>query len=174
MKRNVAIIALLTAFLIFISGCGKKNEYILDEKTFFLVMTNMQYYPEQYEDAKIEFDCFTYDITDVEGITYRCIVRKCSSGYGCNCGKDTVIGFLAENADLPEPKNQSENTNDKMWIHVDGKLAGIAKKKIRIYSYTADGEINKNVIETIEFLSFNVENYSVIEDYSKLNFYVTK
>lgn len=52
MKRNVAIIVLLTAFLIFISGCGKKNEYILDEKTFFLVMTNMQYYPEQYEARK--------------------------------------------------------------------------------------------------------------------------
>lgn len=174
MKKNIAIIALLTAFLVTVGACGKKNEYVLNEGTFFLVMTNMQYYPEQYEGAKIEFDCFTYDITDIDGVTYRCVVRKCSSGYGCNCGKDTVIGFFVENTELPEPKNQSEDTNEKTWLHIQGKLNSVGKKKIKIFSYNADGSVNTDVVETIEFLTFDVENFSVIEDYSGLNYYVTK
>ena len=175
MRKRLLFCGLLAIFVLSFVSCAKEKEYKLNESTFFLVMTNMQYYPEQYLNKNIEFDCFTYDLTDVDGNVYRCGVRKCSSGYGCKCGKDTVIGFLLRyDGSLPEPKNQSEDTNDKSWIHLSGTLTSTEKTKITVYAYNADGSINKNSTEIIEFLTFDVSEVSVISDYSGLNYYVTK
>ena len=88
-----ALSLVLAALTLFIPACGKKD-YNLTEKNFFLVLTNMWYYPSQYLGCTIECDVFTYEITDVNGEKYLCGVRKCSAGYGCTCGKDTVIGFI--------------------------------------------------------------------------------
>lgn len=176
-KKRVllCIAAMFSAFAVLFSGCGEKNEYILDESTFFFVMNNLQYYPEQYQGKNIEFACFTYDLTDVDGAVYRCGVRKCSSGYGCTCGNDTIIGFILDyGGKIPEPKNQSENTNEKTWINLKGTLASSNKTKISIYAYNADGSVDETRIETIEFLTFSVEKLSIITDYSGLNYYVVK
>lgn len=174
MKKSFLIILSLIFILFTNSSCGR-NEYVLNEETFFLVMTNMQYYPEQYVDKPVEYVCFTYDLTDTDGNVYRCGVRKCSSGYGCKCGKDTIIGFILDyDGDIPEPKNQSEETPDKTWVHLVGTVASEQKKKIKIYAYGADGEVDFSTIETIEFLSFKVETLTLISDYSGLNYYVTK
>ena len=94
MKRKLVCAFLALACLAFaFAGCGT-DSYVLNEDTFFLVMTNMQYYPEQYVNKHIEYDCFVYHLTDVEGNVHVCAVRKCSAEYGCQCGNDTVIGFV--------------------------------------------------------------------------------
>ena len=174
MKNRFFIILSLIFILFTNSSCGG-NEYVLNEETFFLVMTNMQYYPEQYVDKPIEYDCFTYDLTDTDGNVYRCGVRKCSAGYGCKCGKDTVIGFILDyGGEIPEPKNQSEDTPDKTWVHIKGTVASAEKTKIKVYAYGEDGEIDYSTVENIEFLSFKVEALTAISDYSGLNYYVTK
>lgn len=173
MKRIIAYV--LASITLFLCACGGEKEYILDEQTFFLVMTNMQYYPEQYLDCNIEYDCFTYTLTDVHGTSYTCGVRKCSSGYGCTCGQDTIIGFLLEyNGELPEPRNQSEDSNDKTWIHLKGKLKSAEKRSITVHSYLPNGEIDGDKTENIIFLQFVVESFYLIEDYSHLHYYVTK
>ena len=150
-------------------GCSKEQkEYVLNESTFFLVMTNIQYYPEDYVGKNITFDCFTYELLTTENETYLCGVRKCASGFGCKCGKDTIIGFIMEkDIGLPEPKNQYENTNDKAWIHVTGQLETDEKTTFKIFG--AD-----NSEEEVQFLSFKVESFSLIEDYSNLHYYVEK
>ena len=147
-------------------GCSKN--YDMNEKTFFLVMTNIQYYPEEYIGKDISFDSFTYELTSVQGDSYLCVVRKCSSGFGCKCGKDTIIGFVVDNnLDLPEPKNQYDDTNDKAWIHIVGQIKSTDKKVFEIYN--AD-----NVPEEVSFLSLEIKDFSVIEDYSNLHYYVDK
>ncbi len=167
--KKYRIIALLAAFIIILASGCKEKRYSLKEDNFFLVMTNMQYYPQQYVGKDIDFDCFTYDLTDIDGKTYRLGVRKCSSGYGCKCGKDTVIGFILNyDGQIPEPKNQSEDSVEKSWIHVKGTVAGAEKTKITVFA--ADGETK----EFIEILTFNASEISVIEDYKNLNYYVTK
>ena len=160
-----------------LAGCGEKGpkDYVLDEETFFLVMTNMQYYPQQYDASTLEFDCFTYELTDVEGNTYLCGVRKCSSGYGCTCGKDTIIGFILDSeVELPAPYRQSEDDNDKAWVHLKGHLRDSEKETIKIHAYLPDGSVDPDNIEEIVFLVFEVEEATVIEDYSDLHYYVTK
>ncbi len=174
MKRKIiTIFCALCAAACLLTGCGT-GSYILNESTFFLVMTNMQYYPEQYVGAHIEYDCFVYHLEDVTGNVYVCGVRKCSSGYGCTCGNDTIIGFLLDYDDeIPEPVNQSEDTNDKAWIHITGTLASADKTDIEIYAYT-DGVIDTIKTEVISFLTFKASSVTEIEDYSGLNYYVTK
>lgn len=168
------IVPLLVLCVLICSGCGKTN-YDLNENTFFLVLTNMQYYPEQYEDSKISLDCFVYELTDVYGKVYTCGVRKCSSGYGCKCGKDTVIGFILDyDGDIPKPINQGEDTADKAWIRISGKLVSSEKTAVEVYAYFEDGSVDKNTVETIYFLRFNVLSLQEIEDYSGLSYYVTK
>ena len=171
-KRRIVIVMLCCIMLL--CSCGKTTSYILNEQTFFLVMTNMQYYPEQYNGADIEYDCFTYKLTDINGKEYICGIRKCSSGFGCTCGKDTIIGFLLEyDGIIPEPRNQSEDSNEKTWVHIKGRLVSSEKKTIQIYAYNGD-EIDYNTIENILFLSMNVESIELIDDYSNLKYYVTK
>ena len=107
MKKAISLLLALALCLSFFGCGGKTKDYVLNEDTFFLVMTNMQYYPEQYLGSTLEFDCFTYELVDVDGNSYICGVRKSSSEYGCTCGRDTIIGFLLESAEpLPEPRNQ--------------------------------------------------------------------
>lgn len=173
MKKYVAAtLSLLLCFLMI--GCGNKG-YVLNEDTFFLVMTNMQYYPEQYLNSDIEFDCFTYDLTDVDGNTYTCGVRKCSAGYGCTCGNDTIIGFILESDDeLPAPRNQSEDSNDKTWVHLKGSLKNAEKTTVTIHSYLPDGTVDPDKTEEIPFLIFEVSSCETIDDYSNLQYYVTK
>lgn len=172
MKKVVTF--LLFLILVSCAACSTNTGYVLNEQTFFLVMTNMQYYPEQYLGEKIEFDCFSYELTDVNGNRHICGVRKCSSGYGCNCGKDTVIGFLLEyDKEIPLPRNQSENTNDKTWLHITGNLKNQNKTEIKIYAYNEDN-IDYGTVESVYFLSFVVETVDLIEDYSNLHYYVTK
>ena len=147
-------------------GCSKN--YDMNEKTFFLVMTNIQYYPEEYIGKDISFDSFTYELTSVQGDSYLCVVRKCSSGFGCKCGKDTIIGFLVDkDLGLPEPKNQYDNTNEKAWVHIVGQLKSSEKTVFEIYN--AD-----NVPEEVSFLSLEIKDFSIIEDYSDLHYYVDK
>ena len=165
----LAIVALL------IPACKTSKDYVLTEKNFFLVLTNMWYYPTQYLGSTIECDLFTYEITDVNGEKYLCGVRKCSSGYGCTCGKDTVIGFILNyDGDIPAPKNQTEDTNDKSWIHIVGRLKSDKFVEIEINAYNDDGSIDQSKTEKINMLAFDVRSLSEIEDASELNYYVTK
>ena len=164
MKVKKALVILSIPFLL--SSCG--NGYDMNESTFFLVMTNIQYYPEDYVNKDLTFDSFTYKLTSVQGEEYMCVVRKCSSGFGCKCGKDTIIGFVVKNYEgLPEPKNQYDDTNDKAWIHVTGQIKSADKKVFEIYN--ADNEP-----EEVSFLSIEIKDFSIIEDYSNLHYYVDK
>ena len=164
MSIKKVITVLSIPFLL--SGCS--DGYKMNENTFFLVMTNIQYYPEDYVNKDLTFDSFTYKLTSVQGEEYMCVVRKCSSGFGCKCGKDTIIGFIVNNDDgLPEPKNQYDDTNDKAWIHVTGQIKSSDKKVFEIYN--AD-----NVPEEVSFLSIEIKDFSIIEDYSSLHYYVDK
>ena len=168
MKKSL----LLLPFLLLLVGC--QNDCKITESTFFLVMTNIQYYPEEYINKEITLDCFTYNVKDVNNKEYLCGVRKCTAGFGCKCGKDTVIGFILNyDGDIPEPKNQYEDTNEKAWIHLVGKLASEEKTKIEINSYDAEGNI-ADTTEIVEFLSFNVSSLETIADYSGLAYFVSK
>lgn len=172
---SVFILAVCTFCLTFAAACGQTNGYVLTENTFFMVMTNALYYPEKYVDKDFELDCFIYDLTDINGEVYRLGVRKCSAGYGCNCGKDTIIGFILDyNGALPEPKNQSEDTPDKTWVHLSGKITSSQKTDIKIYGYNAQGELDTSVTETVSFLTYAPDSVTLITDYSGLNYYVTK
>ena len=160
------ILILLTLPLL-LTQCGQQS-YVLNESTFFLVMTNIQYYPEEYLNKDITFDCFTYELSDTSGTKYLCCVRKCSSGFGCKCGKDTIIGFIvSQDLGLPAPKNQYENTNEKSWIHVTGQIESVEKTEFSIYG--ADSSV-----EQVAFLSFRIDEFSLIDDYSNLHYYVEK
>ena len=173
MKRSIALILALILCLP-LAACNSSEDYILDEETFFLVMTNMQYYPEQYIGSNIEFDCFTYELQDVSGQSYLCGVRKCSAGYGCTCGNDTIIGFILDSDDtLPEPRNQSEDTNEKAWVHLSGTLNSADKTDVTIHAYLPDGTVDPDNTEQIQFLVFHVSSCDPIEDYSNLRYYVT-
>ena len=163
---NVKKVLVLLSIPFLLSSCS--NDYDMNENTFFLVMTNIQYYPEQYINKEISFDSFTYKLTSTQGEDYLCVVRKCSSGFGCKCGKDTIIGFIADkDLGLPEPKNQYDDTNDKSWIHVVGQIKSTEKTVFEIYN--AD-----NVPEEVSFLSIEIKDFSIIEDYSNLHYYVDK
>ena len=171
-KLTIIILLMLVVCVVF-AACGLRD-FVLNENTFFMVMTNMQYYPEQYLGSHIEFDCFTYKLVDVNGKSFICGVRKCSSGYGCTCGNDTIIGFVLEyDGELPEPKNQSEDTNDKTWVHLSGEIKSADKIKIEIHFYLPDGSIDPTQTEQKEFLVFVVDSFTLIEDYSNLAYYVT-
>ena len=165
--KNKSFLLLLPALLM--SSCAMgQSKYELTESSFFLVMTNIQYYPEDYLNKDITFDCFTYELESTSGDTYLCGVRKCSAGFGCKCGKDTIIGFImAKDIGLPAPKNQYENTNDKAWIHVTGQLESAEKTEFSILG--AD-----NSTEQVAFLSFRIDEFSLIDDYSNLHYYVEK
>ena len=163
---NIKKVVVLLSVPFLLSSCSKN--YDMNESTFFLVMTNIQYYPEDYINKDLSFDSFTYKLTSVQGDEYMCVVRKCSSGFGCKCGKDTIIGFIVDNdLDLPEPKNQYDDTNDKAWVHVVGQIKSSDKTTFEIYN--AD-----NVPEEVSFLSIEIKDFSVIEDYSNLHYYVDK
>ena len=168
-KKTLLLIPSLFALV----AC-QQSSYVLKESTFFLVMTNIQYYPEEYVGKDITLDCFTYNIADKNGTEYLCGVRKCTAGFGCRCGKDTVIGFILNyEGDIPEPKNQYDDTNEKAWIHIVGQLASEKKTSIEIYSYDAEGNITDQT-EIVEFLSFNVSSLDTITDYSGLAYFVNK
>lgn len=183
MRKKIKLIfmsLLLSLFLLFAS-CGAdvdeqgRKVYRLNESTYFKVMNNMLMFPEQYDGCAIELDFFLYEIEDIHGDKTLCGVRHCSSGYGCNCGKDTVIGFILRyDGTLPEPKNQSTPDNDKAWIHAKGELSSMQKTLLEIYAYDAEGNIDKTKTEQIYFYEFIVEEYSVIEDASNLHYYVSK
>lgn len=168
MKRTLLLIPLLL-----LAGC-QGNSCVITESTFFLTMTNIQYYPGRYLNKDISLDCFTYNVSDVNNNTYLCGVRKCTAGFGCKCGKDTVIGFILKyDGEIPTPKNQYEDTNDKSWIHITGQLVSKDKTAIEINSYDAEGNISEQT-EIVEFLSFNVSSLETITDYSKLAYFVSK
>lgn len=171
-KVFICVMMVLLLCLTFVA-CGPKD-YVLNEKNFFIAMTNIQNRPQQYVDSTLEFDCFTYELVDVVNNTsYICGVRKCAQGFGCKCGKDTIIGFVLEyNGALPEPRNQSEDTNDKTWVHLKGQIKSADKISIVVNSYT-DGVLDPDNTETIQFLKFVVESCDVIQDYSNLNYYVS-
>ena len=176
MKKLKILTFVLLAIVLCVTfaSCGPRD-YVLDENTFFTVMTNIQYFPENYLKSNIEFDCFTYELKDVNGKSYMCGVRKCSSGVGCTCGNDTIIGFVLEyDGELPTPIKQSEDTIEKAWVHLSGKVKSAEKIKIEIHSYLPDGSVDPNKTEIIEFLVFAVDSCEVIEDYSNLHYYVTK
>lgn len=167
------ILLILMSFFLLVS-CSSKKDYVLNEDNFFLVMTNMLYYPEQYKSSTITYDAFMYDLEDTSGTIHKCSVRKCSSGFGCTCGNDTIIGFILNyDQELPEAKNQSEDTVEKTWVHVKGKLHSYKYVEIEIYSYT-DGVKDLTKTEKIKFLIFDVEEISLITDYSNLKYYVTR
>ena len=172
--KKVLIIALAIMLLVSVAACGGEGDRIdLTEQTFFYAMTTIQMYPEEYFGKEISYDCYTYRLTDVDGREYICGVRKCSAGYGCKCGKDSVIGFILDyDGDIPEPKNQSVDTQEKSWIHLEGTLASAETETIRIYGYDGD-VINYDRVESVVFCRFRVASLTLIEDYSNLNYYVT-
>jgi len=167
-----AAIIILAVFLLFTVASCEPSAYVLTEDTFFLVMSNIRVYPAQYEGKDITFESFTYRLTDVEGKDHYCCVRKCSAEFGCRCGKDTIIGFILDyDGDIPEPRNQSEDTVEKTWIHTTGKLVftdGYEPTLISIYA--ADGV----TVEKVPFFVYHARELSLVENYSDLNYYVTK
>lgn len=178
MKNFMTKIALaacmLTASFGALTGCSAGNDagrYSLNENNFFLVMSNMLYFPEQYLGASIDLDCFVYEIEDaVTGDRYSCGVRKCSSGYGCTCGNDTIIGFILDyGGEIPAAKNQSEDNGDKTWIHISGGLVSAERVYVNVYAY-AEGE-QTDTIERIYFYRFNVDTLEEI-DGTGLAYYV--
>ena len=170
MKKYIPLL-ILTSLLVV--GC-QSNSCVITESTFFLTMTNIQYFPERYVDKEISLDCFTYNVSDVNNNNYLCGVRKCTAGFGCKCGKDTVIGFILNyDGEIPEPKNQYEDTNEKTWIHISGQLMSEEKTPIEIHSYDADGNLSEQT-EIVEFLSFNVSLLETITDYANLKYFVSK
>lgn len=169
--NKIAIVLVLIALCCSLTACF---DGMITESNFFRVMTAIQYYPSDYVDMTLEFDCFTYELVDVHNVSYICGVRQCSSGYGCVCGNDTIIGFVLEydGGELPEPKNQSNDKPDKTWVHLSGKLKSTDKIYVEIYSYT-NGKVDTGKTEKIQFLVFVVDSFELIEDYSNLNYYVT-
>ncbi len=168
------LVCMMIGLCLCLGACAKRQGYALDEKTFFLVMTNVQFYPDRYVGEDFEFDAFVYDLVDVDGNRHVTVARKCSAGYGCTCGKDTIIGFaVANDIELPPARNQSENNNDKTWLHIKGRIPSQDKQEIKIYAYS-NGQTDYNTVETISFPTFVIEEFSVIEDYSHLSYYVTK
>ncbi len=158
-------IPILLGTVSLLTGCGVN--YDMNEKTFFLMMTNIQSYPEEYIDKTISFDSYTYELTSTRNEKYLCVARKCSSGYGCKCGKDTIIGFLVdESVGLPAPKNQYEDTNDKSWVHIVGQIKSTEKTEFDIPG-------PDNTAEIVKFLTIEVTSFTIIEDYSNLNYYVS-
>jgi len=170
-KAFIIILVMLLLFSLF--ACSEGERVDLTEGTFFFGMTSIQLHPADYYGKHISFDCFTYRLTDVNGREYMCGVRKCSAGYGCKCGKDSVIGFiLLYDGEIPEPKNQNVDTPDKSWIHVEGKLASAETTEIRLFAYDEDGQIDYQREDSVKFCTFAVESLTVIEDYSSLAYYV--
>ena len=173
-RKYTSVILLVLVFCVAFAACGPKD-YVLNENTFFIVMTNVQYYPEKYVNSNLEFDCFTYELLDVNGNSYMCGVRQCSAGYGCQCGNDTIIGFILEyDGVLPEPKNQSNDSKDKTWVHLSGKVKSAEKTTIHMKYYLEDGSVDTGRTDEIKFLVFAVESCELIADYSNLSHYVTK
>ena len=171
-KLLVALLLLCVCVTAF--ACGGKD-VVLTEDTYFYGMLTIQMYPGEYVGKKISFDCYTYRLTDTDGNEYLCGVRKCSSGYGCKCGKDSVIGFILDyDGEIPEPINQSEDTNDKAWIHVEGKLATSNVTELELFRYNDDGELDTAWRDYIAFYTFKVESLAKISDASGLAYYVTK
>ena len=169
-KLLVALLLLCVCVTAF--ACGGKD-VVLTEDTYFYGMLTIQMYPGEYVGKKISFDCYTYRLTDTDGNEYLCGVRKCSSGYGCKCGKDSVIGFILDyDGEIPEPINQSVDTNDKAWIHVEGKLASSEVTELELFGYK-DGELDTSWREYVVFCTFKVASLTKIEDYSGLAYYVT-
>ena len=172
--KKLFVVLLLLCLSLTAFACGGKD-VVLTEDTFFYGMLTIQMYPDEYVGKKISFDCYTYRLTDTDGNEYLCGVRKCSSGYGCKCGKDSVIGFILEyDGEIPEPKNQSVDTNDKTWIHVEGKLATADVTELEIFAYDENGQIDTSWREYVVFCTFAVSSLSRIEDASGLAYYVTK
>ena len=165
------ILSALVILAAILSGAGW--DYVLNERTFLKTMTNMRGFPSWYMRSEIELDCFVYELTDVEsGKEYTLGVRKCSSGVGCTCGNDTIIGFILDyDGAIPAARNQSEDTNDKAWIHIAGKLESDTPETIAIAAYT-NGVPNGST-EYIQMFRFAVSSLSEIEDYSSLAYYVT-
>lgn len=172
-KKITFLICFLCAVACLGAACGSADSYDLNETTFFRVMTNMLYYPEQYLEKEVSLDCFVYEVEDAEtGEKYVCGVRKCSSGYGCTCGNDTIIGFILDySGDIPAARNQSEDTSDKTWIHISGQLVNAEKTFVSVHSYL-NGQPTEN-IEKIYFYRFAVNTLTEI-DGTNLAYYVTK
>ena len=168
-KKKMFSLLLLPLLL---TSCGS-DKCVISENRFYLIMDNIIRYPEEYVNKEITVDCFTYNIENVDGDVTVCGVRKCSSGYGCKCGRDTIIGFILkyENGDIPAAKNQYENNVEKTWVHLTGHLASTQKTTITIYSYKPDGTASTDT-EEIQFLTLNVESLEPIEDYQNLRYYV--
>lgn len=174
--KKLAIKILCLIFCVcslFSVACGDSN-YILTENTYFKIMTNLYMYPNNYVGANIEADCFTYKITDIDKKEWIVAVRLCSSGYGCACGQDSVIGFLLDyDGEVPAPVNQSdkdgENCHTKAWIHLKGTLETAEKTNIKILSSTG-------AEEKIAFVTMKVESLTKIaeSEFSSLAPYVIK
>lgn len=165
-KRLITMLSL--PFLL--SGCTADGT--IKEERFFLTMYNIQLYPEEYVDKLITLDCFTYDIEDISGKIITTGVRKCSSSYGCQCGKDSVIGFILNyDGQIPAARNQSEDSVEKTWIHVTGYLSSQEKTTIELSSTDVNGN---PISDYIQFLTLNVKTLDLIEDYQNLHYYVTK
>lgn len=168
-KKKIFSLLLLPLLL---TSCGS-DKCVISENRFYLIMDNIIRYPEEYVNKEIAVDCFTYNIENVDGDVTVCGVRKCSSGYGCKCGRDTIIGFILkyENGDIPAAKNQYENNVEKTWVHLTGHLESKQKTTITIFSYNADGTPSTDT-EEIQFLTLNVESLELIDDYQNLRYYV--
>lgn len=170
-KISFAILILSVTFCAF-AGCSSGG-YSLDEAHYFLTMQNMLYFPENYVGDSFEYDCFVYEIEDaISGETYICGVRKCPANFGCKCGNDSILGFmLVYDGDIPAARNQSENSNDKTWIHVTGIMTNADMTAVNIYSLDAEGNPTE-MIEKIFFCKLNVETLEEIDGIG-LNYYVS-
>lgn len=158
-------------------ACGK-TEWILNEENFFFTMNNVQMFPERYLNNVFELDCYTYELVDVNGVSYMCGARHCSSGYGCTCGNDTIIGFvLIYDGAIPAPTNQSDkNSVEKTWIHVRGTVTSGQHTEISVYTYTNGEPDMSKPAETIKMPTLTVETLELLtaEEYANLAPYVTK
>lgn len=175
-KLKFMCLALVFAAVVSVlCACGK-TEWILTEENFFFTLNNVQMFPERYLNNVFELNCYTYLITDTEGNTYLCGVRHCSSGYGCTCGNDTIIGFLLDyDGEIPEPVNQSDkNSVEKTWIHIRGTIETAERVQIKVYAYTDGVADPSKPTETISIPTLSVSSLTVLseEEYKDLKPYV--
>ena len=72
MKKFLPLL-ILSSFMI--TGC-QSDECVITESTFFLTMTNIQYFPKRYTNKEITLDCFIsvsfWEILDIRHREEKC------------------------------------------------------------------------------------------------------
>ncbi len=177
-KTRIICVALACITLLLAFAACTKTEWVLNEGNFFFTMDNVLRFPGRYYNNTFDLNCFTYQLTDVNGKTYMCGVRHSSSEYGCTCGNDKIVGFVLDyDGEIPTPINQSDKYSvEKAWIHVRGKITSEEYVKISVWAFTDGQPDQSKPVETIALPLLTVESLTVLteEEYKNLQQYGVK